>query len=303
MIKTKNSHNTPQYVGRFAPSPTGPLHLGSLIAALASYLHAHSNKGQWLVRMEDLDPPREVPGAADSILQSLDAHGLAWHGTIMYQSHRLDAYQGALELLHQRELVYQCNCTRARLTQLGGIYDGHCRSQDPISEPFAWRLQVADKAIAFNDIWQSRQSQNLNDELGDYILKRKDGLFAYQLAVVVDDIEQGVNCVIRGSDLLDSTPRQLYLFGLLANQCPEFGHIPVIENELGQKFSKQNHAPALNNSQASKNLCLALQFLNQKLPKGMINESPDVILKWAVEHFQPQQIQQTMGIAANSLNR
>ena len=232
------------YIGRFAPSPTGPLHLGSLIAALASYLHAHSHNGQWLVRMEDLDPPREMPGAADSILRSLEAHGLHWHGEVMFQSQRLEAYQAALESLHSRQLVYPCDCTRARLTKLGGIYDGHCRNRDNLQAPFAWRLKVQDRSIQFDDQWQGPQKQNLALELGDYILKRKDGLFAYQLAVVVDDIKQGVNWIIRGSDLLDSSARQLYLFELLGNASVNFGHIPVIENELGQKFFQAKSRPS-----------------------------------------------------------
>ena len=209
------------YIGRFAPSPTGPLHLGSLFTALASYLDARANHGRWLVRMEDIDPPREIPGAADTILRQLENHGLHWDDSVLYQSQRLRAYQQAVADLVDKQLVYYCQCTRARLRSLNGIYDGHCRSQKLLTadsnatKSSAIRILVPDLTITWADLIQGPCSENLAKSCGDFIVVRRDGLFAYQLAVSVDDGYQGITHIIRGDDLLDSTPRQIYLLGQL----------------------------------------------------------------------------------------
>ena len=211
-----------QYRGRFAPSPTGPLHFGSLIAAVASYLEAKTCKGQWLLRMEDLDRPREMPGAADVILRTLQAFGFEWDGPVLYQSRRDEAYAAALEKLRQAGFIYGCACTRREIADSaidgidGPVYPGTCRGGLPSGKsPRAWRMVTEDRNIAFDDAIQGRLSQNLQRDIGDFVLKRADGLYAYQLAVVVDDAEQGITHVVRGADLLDSTSRQIYLQQML----------------------------------------------------------------------------------------
>lgn len=296
MLNEHHPANT--YIGRFAPSPTGPLHFGSLVSALASFLDARSHSGQWLVRMEDLDPPREQPGAADSILRDLEAHGLTWDGAVLHQSRRHAAYGEALTCLHDTHLVYPCSCTRQRLQLRGGTYDGHCARHPPASkEPTALRVRVnAATPITFHDLFQGQQQQNLADEVGDFILRRKDGLFAYQLAVVVDDIYQKVTHIIRGSDLLDSTPRQLWLYQCLGAKAPSHGHIPIALNRQGQKLSKQNLAPALEAHSASENLWLALQFLQQSPPATLEGAPIQELLAWAVEHWSPHLVPHTLGI-------
>ncbi len=285
------------YIGRFAPSPTGPLHFGSLVAALASYLDARAHSGRWLVRMENLDPPREQPGAEKLILDSLEAHHLHWDGAVLFQSERHKAYREALNTLQVQGLSYRCKCTRKALKAMGGIYNGTCRNQSvDTNTPAAIRLNIQsackhldiDSEIQFNDLFQGTRSQNLFDTSGDFIIHRKDGLFAYQLAVIVDDIEQHITHIIRGADLLDLTARQILLFELLRNNqmLPEFGHIPIATNELGQKLSKQHHAPPLDDNLASDNLYQALIFLNQHPPDTLCHSDPTSILQWAVEHWQ-----------------
>jgi len=281
------------YIGRFAPSPTGHLHFGSLVSALASFLDARSANGTWLVRMEDLDPPRELPGAASAILQALDDHGLHWNGSVLYQHQRLDAYQHTLDSLRTRDLVYRCNCTRQDLQRTGGIYAGHCRTQlIDANTPHAWRLKLYDTAnqagdiCIFDDVFQGTQQQNLRLEAGDQILKRKDGLFAYQLAVVADDIEQKITHIIRGMDLLEVTGRQIVLFTLLNHTPPQFGHVPLAMNPHGQKLSKQNHARPLNAAEASSNLWYALGFLGQNPPPDLKTASVEEILNWGILHWQ-----------------
>jgi glutamyl-Q tRNA(Asp) synthetase len=291
----------PGYVGRFAPSPTGPLHFGSLVSALASYIHARAAGGQWLVRIEDLDPPREQPGAADAILSSLEHHSLHWDGAVLYQSRRHQAYAHTLEQLKQADLVYPCICTRNDLRAMGGIYDGRCRNR-PVNprRPHALRLKLYDlpsgvpelpEVCHFDDLFQGPQAQNLRRDVGDQIVKRKDGLFAYQLAVVVDDIAQHISHVVRGSDLLNVSARQLALFQLLGKKPPVYGHVPIAINQLGHKLSKQNYAPALNDTQAGANLWHALVFLNQNPPEDLAGASASELLSWAVNHWRTSAIQ------------
>ncbi len=295
MSSNPNSANATAYIGRFAPSPTGPLHFGSLVSALASYLEARSRGGQWLVRMEDLDPPREQPGAADAILASLEQHNLEWDGAVMYQSQRQQAYAEVLAELKQTKLVYPCNCTRSDLRTMDGVYQGRCRQRrfDP-RKAHALRLKLYDlpagspelpETTRFVDLIQGPQSQNLRLEVGDQIVKRKDGLFAYQLAVVVDDIAQGVSHIIRGSDLLEVSARQQFLFQLLGAEPPVYGHLPIAVNSEGQKLSKQNLAPPLNPTEAGANLWRALAFLSQKPPAELAEASPAEILAWGQSHW------------------
>lgn len=247
------------YRGRFAPSPTGPLHLGSLIAALVSYLDARQRQGSWLVRIEDLDPPREQAGAADAILRSLEAHGLHWDERLRYQSQGGEAYAAALEQLAAAEQLFWCRCSRK---QLAGheVYPGTCRGCRQPRADAAIRWQVPVGFERFNDRYQGQQSVDLA-ALGDVVLRRRDGLFAYQLAVTVDDLDQGITEVVRGIDLLDSTPWQRALFRSLGSTPPDYAHFPVLVDANGQKLSKQNRAPALDDRKPGNNLQQALQHL------------------------------------------
>ena len=289
------SNNPAFYVGRFAPSPTGPLHFGSLVAALASYLDARHYHGKWLVRIEDLDPPREQVGAIDDILRCLEAHHLHWDGEILYQSHRLEAYVEIFEQLKNRQLIYPCTCTRKALAEIGGLYPGTCRTKTfvDIEQPVAWRL-LTDYVVtkSQNDDEHYQQFDDLflgvttcKNTLGDFIVKRKDGLFAYQLAVVVDDIYQKITHVIRGNDLLDSTPAQLILFHHLNTPPPQYGHIALALNSQGQKLSKQHGAPAVNNADCKNNIIAALKFLNHMPTDELLNADINAILDWAANHW------------------
>jgi glutamyl-Q tRNA(Asp) synthetase len=288
---------TDPYIGRFAPSPTGPLHLGSLMAALASYLEARAAGGQWLVRMEDLDPPREEPGAADAILRTLEAYGFEWDGPVWYQSTRGAAYDVALERLRAAGLAFDCGCTRrearaaAEAAGLGNVYPGTCRGGLPAGRaPRTLRLQVADEQWAFIDAVQGRYAQCLSGEVGDFILRRADGLYAYQLAVVVDDAEQGVSHVVRGADLLDSTPRQLYLQRALGLPHPAYLHFPVAANAQGIKLSKQTRAPALPDDDPVPHLLRAWACLGQALPAEGPPGSLGAFWDWARAVWDPARI-------------
>ncbi|GAB1258961.1 tRNA glutamyl-Q(34) synthetase GluQRS [Aurantivibrio plasticivorans] len=298
--------NITPYVGRFAPSPSGPLHFGSLVSALASYLDARHHQGQWLLRVEDLDPPREVAGSADAIVKSLETHKLHWDGEILWQSQRQDAYREALTLLSDMGVTFPCRCTRKAIAALGGIYPGTCRTPDtPIrqDEPVAWRLLSHDFPASvqashiqiYDDLVFGPQQQDVAAEMGDFIIKRKDGLYAYQLAVVVDDIYQGITHVIRGSDLLESTGPQKLLFQLLGATAPRFGHCPVALNALGQKLSKQHHASPLNDAQPSENLWQALSFLRQMPPTTLRGAEPSELLSWAIHNWDINQVPKIMG--------
>jgi glutamyl-Q tRNA(Asp) synthetase len=285
------------YRGRFAPSPTGPLHFGSLVAAVGSYLDARHHGGEWRVRMEDLDPPREMPGAADRILRTLEAYGFEWDGPVMYQSQRQEAYQQALERLRADGRVYHCGCTRRDMRDLaqtgidGPIYPGTCRDGLPPGRaPRAIRVRVAAEPIAIEDRLQGRVAQQLDTEVGDFTLRRADGLFAYQLAVVVDDGDQDITDVVRGSDLLDSTPRQVYLQHLLGLATPRYLHLPVATNPAGEKLSKQTHAAAVPARADVGLLCRCLRFLGQELPAGLADAELGDFWRQAIIHWSPGRI-------------
>lgn len=286
-----------RYRGRFAPSPTGPLHFGSLVAAVGSYLDARHEDGEWLVRMEDLDPPREIPGAADRILRALEAYGFEWDGPVWYQSQRQEAYQEALERLRDDGLVFHCGCTRRDIANLaqtgidGPLYPGTCRDGLPPGRmPRAIRVRAAATTISIEDRLQGRISQRLDTQVGDFTLRRADGLFAYQLAVVVDDGAQGISDVVRGSDLLDSTPRQVYLQGLLGLATPHYLHLPVATNPAGEKLSKQTHALAIPDSADLALLCRCLRFLGQEVPAGLHESGLDAFWNWAIVDWNPGRI-------------
>lgn len=289
------------YRGRFAPSPTGPLHLGSLIAALASYLDARHHGGAWLVRMEDLDPPREEPGAAASILLSLDCHGLVSDEPVLFQSTRLAAYDAALARLAAAGHLFACDCSRATLGT-GGVCAGDCRARArPLRDGAAWRVAVPrDCSTEFADELRGRQRIALGEALADFVVRRRDGLHAYQLAVVVDDCAQRVTHVVRGCDLLDSTPRQILLQRLLDCPTPRYCHLPVITTRLGRKFSKQNQAPPLDDAVAGDNLRLCLRFLGQPAPPPGLRRPHD-ILRFAGEHWSPAALPRADALPAATL--
>lgn len=292
------------YCGRFAPSPTGPLHAGSLVAAVASWLDARAVGGRWLVRMEDLDRPRCVPGAADTILRQLEAHGLVWDGEVLYQSQRDDAYAAALDQLKSAGHAYPCACSRSQLATAPKnaegetIYPGTCRAGLPAeARPRAWRMRVDDVSTCFHDRVHGTLCQNLAAEVGDCIVKRADGLFAYQLAVVVDDAFQGVTDVVRGADLLWNTPRQIHLQTLLGLPMPRYAHVPLVVNAAGQKLSKQTRAPALPESGQGATLEAALAALGHAPPAQLQGASPVELLQWASTHWCIQNVPKSPPVA------
>lgn len=280
------------YIGRFAPSPTGPLHFGSLVAALGSWLDARAAGGRWLVRMEDLDRPRCVPGAADTILRQLENYGLVWDGEVLAQSSRDAAYESALQQLRDSGAVYRCVCTRSQLNdaprnaQGETIYPGTCRSGMADAQiPHAWRVRAPDDVIGFTDRVCVDITQSVAGDVGDFVVKRADGLFAYQLAVVVDDAHQHITHVVRGVDLLWNTPRQIALQTLLGLPAPSYAHLPLVTNALGQKLSKQTLAPPLPEYEQSQVLSEALNVLGHPPPVVLHNAPSTELLEWAVAHW------------------
>ena len=280
--------STIRYRGRFAPSPTGPLHFGSLIAAVGSCLEARRNGGEWRVRMEDLDLPREEPGAADAILRTLEAYGFEWDGPVLRQSARGEAYATALARLQRGGFVFACACTRREISDstLGGasepVYPGTCRNGiAPGRAARAIRMRVDDAVIGFHDRVQGRIEQDLAREVGDFVVRRADGLFAYQLAVVVDDFDQGITDVVRGADLLASTPRQILLQRRLGYPAPQYAHLPVAVNPAGEKLSKQTRAAPIEAGEAPLRLWRALNFLGQDPPPVLRGESVADLWIWA----------------------
>ncbi|WP_020168696.1 MULTISPECIES: tRNA glutamyl-Q(34) synthetase GluQRS [Methylotenera] len=282
------------YIGRYAPSPTGPLHFGSLVAAVASYCDAKANQGKWLLRIEDIDKPREVKGAADTILQQLEAFGFEWDGDILYQSQRSEYYADTLNQLQKQQMIYPCTCTRKEIAdsshQLGIeglVYPNTClhRAIKP-NTAAAFRVKTHSEVISFNDAIQGNIAQTLNIDIGDFVLKRADGFFTYQLTVVVDDAAQGVTHIVRGADLLNSTPRQHYLQQLLGLTCPTYAHVPVATNQAGEKLSKQTKAPTIDMQLIGQNLFDALSFLGQQPPVEIKTNQPAEIWSWAIENWQ-----------------
>ena len=275
-----------EYRGRFAPSPSGFLHFGSLVAALASYLDAKSHHGKWLVRIEDIDPPREQVGASKAILKTLEAYGLHWDETELYQSNQATYYQQILEELAQAKLSYNCQCTRAEIKKMGGVYSGKCRTLDLTGDNLAVRVINSVGIDSYQDLFQGHVQCDPALSKEDFIVLRKDGLFAYQLAVVLDEIFQGITHVIRGCDLLEPTVRQLSFFKILHCQAPVYGHVPLAITDEGYKLSKQNKAPALNDHDPMPSLLKALTFLGHTPEQGLSFSSPSELLNWATLNWQ-----------------
>jgi len=291
-----------RYIGRFAPSPSGPLHFGSLVAALGSYLDARSHGGDWLVRMEDLDPPREMPGAADDILRTLEVFALHHDREVMFQSRRHDAYQAILEQLIEQGLAYPCACSRRQIREAGmpgGVYPGTCRNGlPPGREGRSVRLRVNDTLIRFTDRLQGAVEENLARHTGDFILRRADGLYAYQLAVVIDDAQQGITDIVRGADLLGSTARQIWLQTRLGLPTPNYLHLPVAVKADGAKLSKQTFAAPLDPARPTPQLARALRCLGHAVPAGLERETPQQFLAWATETWDPGTLPRVQTIEA-----
>jgi len=291
----------PAYVGRFAPSPTGPLHFGSLVAALGSYLDARSQGGRWLLRSEDVDRPRVQPGACTAILETLASCGFAWDGPVWRQSERSARYASALERLRAAGVIYACGCTRREMADstlaIDGarIYAGTCRhGLAPGKTARAWRVRTSAEPIVFFDRLQGRIAQSVEREVGDFVLLRADGQFAYQLAVVVDDAEQGVTDVVRGADLIDSTARQIYLQRLLGVPTPRYLHLPVALNAVGEKLAKQTNAAASDPA----DLPRAFAFLNHPLPAGMQGAAPEELLEWGRQNWDVSRLPRARAIVS-----
>lgn len=276
---------TSPYIGRFAPTPSGYLHFGSLVAALASWLDARAAGGRWLVRMEDLDPPREVAGAQAAILKTLESYGLQWDGEVVHQSLRHDAYQQVIDRLLAQGLAYACTCSRKQLEPYQGIYPGTCRNAGHATQDAAIRLRVPELLYRFQDRVQGAYSQHLGRESGDFVIRRRDGLYAYQLAVVLDDASQGVTDIVRGADLLDSTPRHLYLQELLGLSQPRYLHVPLIIQPDGHKLGKSYRSPPLDPDQAAALLVRALRALGQRPEADLADGSVEDVLLWGVAHW------------------
>ncbi|MBB1488079.1 tRNA glutamyl-Q(34) synthetase GluQRS [Oceanospirillum sediminis] len=286
------------YIGRFAPTPSGPLHFGSLVAALASYLDARSAGGHWLLRIEDIDPPREQPGAADQILRTLEAFELFWDGPVFYQSQQNERYQYAVELLQQRHLAYPCRCSRKQLRDYP-VYPGWCREHSPDTQDSAIRV-ITSGQFQIQDRIQDYCHWNMAD-IGDFIIQRRDKLFAYQLAVILDDHDQGVNQVVRGFDILDSTPRQLQLLSHMDLPVPQYAHIPVIVNPDGQKLSKQNLAPAIQADERLSLLIAALNALGHTADSSVTSCGYQAVMEWAIKHWDIDRIPGCAGIPVTQL--
>jgi len=276
-------------VGRFAPSPTGPLHFGSVIAAVASYMQVKSQNGQWLVRMDDIDTPRNQAGADTAILKSLEILGLHWDNAVLFQNNRQEAYQDALNLLSAKSLLYRCTCSRKQLQ--GNAYPGTCRNKghDP-DQQHALRVITNQKVIKIDDEIQGQFQQNLETEVGDFIVHRADDLVAYHIATVIDDAYQGITEIVRGADLMDSTPRQIYLQQLFNYSIPGYAHLPVAVDKQGYKLSKQHHAPPIDDTDPVSTLILALDFLGQHPEKLLAKESVEEIIQWGVKHWSLDEI-------------
>ena len=281
----------PVQIGRFAPSPTGPLHFGSLVAAVASFLDARSVGGLWRLRIDDLDQARSTPGATDDILRTLERFGMQWDGAVTFQSAHTPRYRQIFERLRDADLVFGCVCSRREISDSSiapdgaRVYPGRCRSGTPAGRAVrAWRLRATGR-IEFDDLIQGHQCETLETSVGDFVVLRADGQFAYQLAVVVDDHDAGINRVVRGADLLDSTGRQIYLQQLLGYPQPVYAHVPVAVDASGDKLSKQTRARAIDAWPATQALIAALRFLGQRPPLSLDNADLADIWDWALHHW------------------
>jgi glutamyl-Q tRNA(Asp) synthetase len=285
------------YIGRFAPSPTGALHLGSLLAAVGSYADARHHGGRWLVRIEDVDKTRSVQGADRLILATLNACGIRWDGEVSYQSQRDAVYQAALDSLG--ELVYPCNCSRKKINT--PVYPGYCRNGADAQgrKVYAWRLRVTETVWQLTDLIQGDYQQNLVTEVGDFVLKRVDGLYAYQLAVVVDDAAQGVTRIVRGADLLDNTPRQIYLQRVLGYATPSYAHLPILRDADGNKLSKQTCAPAVDNTQALHLIWHCLNLLGQQPPAELRRTTLNRLWEWTFAHWDIRRVPVVRSVSIN----
>ncbi|MDX1453835.1 MAG: tRNA glutamyl-Q(34) synthetase GluQRS [Gammaproteobacteria bacterium] len=285
---------SPDYIGRFAPSPTGELHMGSLVAAVVSFLDARSHAGRWHLRIENLDPPREVDGSAASICRALETLGFQWDGNIVFQSDRDAAYQQAFEYLKQRDLVYPCICSRKEIAAVaadgieGPVYPGTCRAGLPRQRPRqAWRMRTDNAPIRIMDRWQGEQLQRLERDIGDFVILRADGYWAYQLAVVVDDAELGVTDVVRGTDLLLSTPRQAWIYQQLDWPVPRYAHHPLLLTAAGDKYAKQGGSPGIDLQAPGRALHQALDLLGQQPPAELAGAPVEEIWAWALPAWNP----------------
>lgn len=283
------------YRGRFAPSPTGPLHFGSLYTAVASFLQARSNKGQWLVRIDDLDPFRSKQEYSTLILKTLEQYSLTWDEDVFYQSSRQEAYRHALNDLNQHQLLYPCQCSRKDLAKRlikNNIYDGYCLNNKPTADvATSLRIKVSGESITLKDLVQGTSQQNLTKQLGDFVIFRKDHVYAYHLAVVLDDHEQNISDILRGYDLLDSTYRQIYLQQQLQIATPSYAHIPVISGADGAKLSKQTFASDISLAPVRETLVNVLAHLNLNPPKELIACTPIEILDWAINQWSLDKLQ------------
>lgn len=295
--------DTQRYIGRFAPSPTGPLHVGSIYTALASYLQARSQQGQWLLRIDDLDTPRNIKNSADNILKTLEAFGLTWDQTVYYQSVHLEDYQDFLTDLINHRLVYACTCSRKTLSssiRVSDIYPGFCRDKQLLDHtPHALRIKTDERIISFQDELQGLVAHSLSEKHGDFILKRKDQIFAYQFAVVIDDYLQGINHVVRGCDLLEVTPRQIYLQQLLGIATPGYMHVPVIVDMEGNKLSKQTLAQAIDASSPGQWIFKLLGLLKQQPPIELQKAPVSELLNWAQLNWMPTALKGAVQLAAD----
>ncbi|MEB0040728.1 MULTISPECIES: tRNA glutamyl-Q(34) synthetase GluQRS [unclassified Pseudomonas] len=276
---------SPSYIGRFAPTPSGYLHFGSLVAALASYLDARAVGGKWLMRMEDLDPPREVSGAQTAILRTLESYAFEWDGELINQSQRHEAYEQVIHRWLSQGLAYACTCSRKQLERSNGVYPGGCRNLGHDTDNAAIRIRVPELNYVFEDRVQGLFTQHLGRDVGDFVIRRRDGLYAYQLAVVIDDAWQGITDVVRGADLLDSTPRQIYLQELLGLPQPRYLHVPLIVQPDGNKLGKSYRSPPLEQGQATSLLLRALRALGQPADDELNYASPHEVLKWGIQRW------------------
>lgn len=294
-------NNSKKYTGRFSPSPTGPVHFGTLIAAVGSYLQAKKNNGDWLIRIEDVDTSRAIKGADSDILHTLASFGFEWDDEIIYQSKQTQHYQNVLDLLTTQALTFPCVCSRKQLFDQD-IYPGTCRSRRyPEKKPHAIRLTAQETSVEFNDLVMGKQSQNIRQQCGDFVIRRSDGLFAYQLAVVVDDARQNITEIVRGADLLDCTPRQIYLQQQLNYRTPDYCHLPLAVDATGNKISKSAGGAKVDVAHKEKLLVKTLAFLGQKPPGDLSLSSIDDIWVWAIKHWQVEQIPQQQKIQIHAV--